>query len=173
MTRTRKILLAATGVVSLLAVAGLGDNGAVYELAKDGAKATKRFEFRGRTVRFSGDGKTLYLSVGSGSNVADDIGAAPQGGVERWARDKPLGYAWGSEQGRAEVRAYDPDGGNERVVATGLRNSLGLAATLAALAGATDRARRRCVNASRAAPITFTFPLKSFFQNAGDRNRDV
>ena len=80
-----------------------------------------------RDIAFSPDGKTLYLSVGSGSNAADDIGAAPQGDVERWARDKPLGYAWGSEQGRAEVRAYDPDGGNERVVATGLRNCSGMA----------------------------------------------
>ena len=52
---------------SLLAVAGLGDNGVVYELAKDGAKATKKFEFRGRTARFSGDGKTLLISSGNGS----------------------------------------------------------------------------------------------------------
>lgn len=80
-----------------------------------------------RDIAFSPDGKTLYLSVGSGSNVAEDIGAAPQGGVERWAHEKPLGYAWGSEEGRAEVRAYDPDGGNERVVATGLRNCSGMA----------------------------------------------
>lgn len=52
---------------SLLAVAGLGDNGAVYEVSKDGAKATKKFEFRGRTVRFSGDGKTLLISSGNAS----------------------------------------------------------------------------------------------------------
>ncbi|MGP2491512.1 PQQ-dependent sugar dehydrogenase [Mesorhizobium sp. PUT5] len=80
-----------------------------------------------RDIAFSPDGKTLYLSVGSGSNVAEDIGAAPQGGVERWVHEKPLGYAWGSEEGRAEVRAYDPDGGNGRVVATGLRNCSGMA----------------------------------------------
>ncbi|WP_315919108.1 sorbosone dehydrogenase family protein [Mesorhizobium sp. SP-1A] len=79
-----------------------------------------------RDIAFSPDGKTLYLSVGSGSNIAEDMGKAPKGGVERWARDKPLGYAWGAEQGRAEVRAYDPDGGNGRVVATGLRNCSGL-----------------------------------------------
>jgi WD40 repeat protein len=52
---------------SLLAVAGLSDNGAVYEVAKDGAKTTKKFEFRGRTARFSGDGKTLLISSGNGS----------------------------------------------------------------------------------------------------------
>jgi WD40 repeat protein len=48
---------------SLLAVAGLADNGAVYELPK----GTKKFEFRGRTARFSGDGKTLLISSASGS----------------------------------------------------------------------------------------------------------
>ncbi len=68
----------------------------------------------------------MYLSVGSGSNVAEAIGKAPEGGLENWAREKPLGYAWGSEEGRAEVRAYDPDGGNARVVATGLRNCSGM-----------------------------------------------
>lgn len=48
---------------TLLAVAGLADNGAVYELVKD----TRKFEFRGRTARFSADGKTLLISSGSGS----------------------------------------------------------------------------------------------------------
>ena len=48
---------------SLVAVAGLADNGAVYELVKD----TKKFEFRGRTARFTDDGKTLLVSSASGS----------------------------------------------------------------------------------------------------------
>ncbi len=46
-----------------LAIAGLADIGAVYELGK----STKKYEFRGRTARFSGDGKTLLISSGSGS----------------------------------------------------------------------------------------------------------
>jgi glucose/arabinose dehydrogenase len=79
-----------------------------------------------RDIAFSPDGKTLYLSVGSGSNVAEGIGKAPEGGIEAWATAKPMGAAWGSEEGRAEVRAYDPDGGNGRVVATGLRNCSGM-----------------------------------------------
>lgn len=79
-----------------------------------------------RDIAFSADGKTLYLSVGSGSNVAGDIGREPPGGLEEWARSQAPGAVWGSEEGRAEVRAYDPDGNNGRVVATGLRNCSGM-----------------------------------------------
>ncbi|TGQ34956.1 sorbosone dehydrogenase family protein [Mesorhizobium sp. M00.F.Ca.ET.216.01.1.1] len=79
-----------------------------------------------RDIAFSPDGKTLFLSVGSGSNVAEDIGAEPEGGFDAWTKSKPLGAAWGSEDGRADVLAYDPDGNNGRTVATGLRNCSGM-----------------------------------------------
>src|SRR5690606_13950433 len=59
-----------------------------------------------RDIAFSLDGKTLYLSIGSGSNVAQDIGSAPDGGLDAWTASAPLGAAWGSEQGRsARLRA--------------------------------------------------------------------
>ncbi len=48
---------------TLLAIAGLTDTGAVYEVAKE----AKKFEFRGRTAQFSADGKTLLISSASGS----------------------------------------------------------------------------------------------------------
>lgn len=48
---------------ALLAVAGLADNGTVYEVAK----GRKKFEFRGRTARFSADGKVLLVSSSNGS----------------------------------------------------------------------------------------------------------
>lgn len=79
-----------------------------------------------RDIAFSPDGKTLYLSVGSGSNVAEDMGKAPEGGLETWIKSKPLGATWGSEEGRADVQAFDPDGKNGRIVATGLRNCSGM-----------------------------------------------
>jgi glucose/arabinose dehydrogenase len=58
-----------------------------------------------RDLEFSPDGKTLYVSVGSRSNVDDD---------ER-------------EKRRAMILAFDPDGKNERVFADGIRNPVGLA----------------------------------------------
>src|SRR5262249_18996817 len=68
-------------------------------------------------------GKRLYFSVGSGSNVAEEV-------TEKMPADWPsthaLGAAWGAEAGRAEVRSYDPDGKDEKVGATGLRNCTGM-----------------------------------------------
>jgi glucose/arabinose dehydrogenase len=58
-----------------------------------------------RDVEFSKDGKTLFVSVGSRSNVSDDK----------------------SETRRADILAFDPDGKNERIFATGIRNAVGLA----------------------------------------------
>ena len=58
-----------------------------------------------RDLEFSPDGKTLYVSIGSRSNVDDDK----------------------SETRRARILAFDPDGKNERVFAYGIRNPVGLA----------------------------------------------
>jgi glucose/arabinose dehydrogenase len=58
-----------------------------------------------RDLQFSADGKTLYVSVGSRSNVSDDA----------------------SEARRAVILAFDPDGQNERMFAWGIRNPVGLA----------------------------------------------
>jgi glucose/arabinose dehydrogenase len=58
-----------------------------------------------RDLEFSPDGKTLYVSVGSRSNADDDK----------------------SEERRAVILAFDPDGKNERIFATGIRNPVGLA----------------------------------------------
>ncbi|MER8501203.1 sorbosone dehydrogenase family protein [Mesorhizobium sp. M0208] len=79
-----------------------------------------------RDIAFSLDGKTLFLSVGSDSNVAEDMDKQPDGGLDAWAKSKPLGAAWGPEDGRADVLAFDPDGKNPRTVATGLRNCTGM-----------------------------------------------
>jgi glucose/arabinose dehydrogenase len=81
-----------------------------------------------RDLAFSPDGSRLYVAIGSGSNVALDMSPAPfaEGGLEGWKKDKPLGAAWDTEEGRADVIAYDPDGKNAKIYATGLRNCSGL-----------------------------------------------
>lgn len=61
-----------------------------------------------RDLRFSADGRTLFVAVGSASNVDDPDTSA-------------------DEQGRARILAMDPDGANRRDFATGLRNPSGLA----------------------------------------------
>jgi len=79
-----------------------------------------------RDIVFSPDGKTMYLSVGSGSNVAEGIGKEPPGGLEAWAKDHALGDSWGSEEGRADVWSMTPDGKDKKIFATGLRNCAGM-----------------------------------------------
>jgi len=73
-----------------------------------------------RDIAFSPDGKTLFVSVGSNSNVAETM---PEGQV---AKNAPLGAAWGPEQNRADLLAFHPDGSGMRIFATGLRNCSGL-----------------------------------------------
>jgi glucose/arabinose dehydrogenase len=60
-----------------------------------------------RDVLFSRDGKTLYVAIGSGTNVQDN-GPEP-------------------EAGKANILAYNPDGGGRRVYASGLRNPVNMA----------------------------------------------
>jgi len=61
-----------------------------------------------RELRFSADGKTLFVGVGSASNV-DDPESSP------------------AETNRADILAFDPDGANQRIYAWGIRNPSGLA----------------------------------------------
>jgi glucose/arabinose dehydrogenase len=81
-----------------------------------------------RDIAFSPDGKRLLLSVGSGSNVALDMFPEPEvkGGLQAWIKSEPLGAGWDTEERRADVLSYDPDGKNEKIVATGLRNCAGV-----------------------------------------------
>jgi glucose/arabinose dehydrogenase len=58
-----------------------------------------------RDLAFSLDGRRLFVSVGSKSNVSDDA----------------------AEKDRARILEFAPDGGGKRVFATGIRNPVGLA----------------------------------------------
>jgi len=89
-----------------------------------------------RDLVFSPDGSRLFLSVGSGSNVALDMFPEPHltmipephnvDGLTQWTKTKPLGAAWDTEELRANVLSFDPNGKNLKIVATGLRNCAGM-----------------------------------------------
>jgi glucose/arabinose dehydrogenase len=80
-----------------------------------------------RDVVFSADGKTMYVSVGSASNVAEAMPRLSIADLDVYISNHPLGASWGNEADRADVLAFDPQGRNKRIVATGIRNCVGLA----------------------------------------------
>jgi glucose/arabinose dehydrogenase len=80
-----------------------------------------------RDVAFSPDGRTMYVSVGSGSNDAEDMRPLQAPQLAALQANHPAGAAWGDEEKRADVLAFDPNGGHMRIYATGIRNCSGLA----------------------------------------------
>jgi glucose/arabinose dehydrogenase len=81
-----------------------------------------------RDLAISRDGKRLFLSVGSGSNVGGDITTrmTPEQ-IRQNEKTHGRGATWGEEENRAVVRVFDPEGESLRNYATGLRNCSGLA----------------------------------------------
>lgn len=79
-----------------------------------------------RDIAFSEDGETMWIAVGSASNVAEQVSFPPKGGVETFIENHPPGEMWGTEENRAMVLAIDPDGTDQRAYATGLRNCSGM-----------------------------------------------
>ncbi len=62
-----------------------------------------------RDVAFGNDGKKMYVSVGSRSNVSEDQADDPR------------------ERNRADILEYNPDGTGFRIYASGIRNAVGIA----------------------------------------------
>jgi glucose/arabinose dehydrogenase len=81
-----------------------------------------------RDVAFSADGRRMFISVGSGSNVAEGMGRKDPEFVRRWEAAHGRGAAWDSETNRADILVTDPEGRAPlRTYATGIRNGVGLA----------------------------------------------
>ena len=80
-----------------------------------------------RDVAFSPDGATMYVSVGSGSNDAEGMSKLSDANLQNFIADHPLGATWGNESDRADVLAFDPQGKNKKIFATGIRNCVGMA----------------------------------------------
>jgi glucose/arabinose dehydrogenase len=78
-----------------------------------------------RDLAFSPGGETLYVAIGSQTNVAE--GQRPPPRAEAEALEKAEGLGAAAETGRALVAAFDPNGKGRRVYASGLRNCSGLA----------------------------------------------
>jgi len=76
-----------------------------------------------RDIVVSPDGQYIYVSVGSQSNVGDDMPKAPPA---NWVKTHGLGQPWGSEEGRAMVLRFKPDGSDRYVWADGIRNCVTL-----------------------------------------------
>jgi glucose/arabinose dehydrogenase len=77
-----------------------------------------------RDLAFSPDGATLYVAIGSRSNVAEGKTPPPRAEAEALEQAEGLGAA--AETGRALVAAFDPEGRGRRVFASGLRNCSGV-----------------------------------------------
>jgi glucose/arabinose dehydrogenase len=81
-----------------------------------------------RDLAVSRDGKRLFLSVGSASNLAGDMTTRlTREQIRQFEKTHGRGAAWGAEENRAVVRVFDPEGTRIRNYATGLRNCSGLA----------------------------------------------
>jgi glucose/arabinose dehydrogenase len=80
-----------------------------------------------RDIVFSPDGATMYVSVGSRSNDAEGMSRLSGANLQSFIADHPLGAAWGNETDRADVLAFDPQGKDKKIFATGIRNCVGMA----------------------------------------------
>jgi glucose/arabinose dehydrogenase/cytochrome c2 len=80
-----------------------------------------------RDIAFSADGTRLFVSVGSGSNVAERMSKKTPEQVKAWEAEHGLGAAWDGEVNRAAVLEFDTASpGAPRNFATGIRNCVSL-----------------------------------------------
>ena len=81
-----------------------------------------------RDVVFSRDGRRMFISVGSGSNIAQEMNKKTPEEIEAWEAEHGLGAAWGPESNRADILVTDPEGREPlHAYATGIRNGVGMA----------------------------------------------
>ena len=80
-----------------------------------------------RGVAFSRDGRRMFISVGSGSNVAEDDPVKSAADIRSWEAGHGRGAMWGPETNRADILVTDPEGLQPlKTFATGIRNGVGL-----------------------------------------------
>jgi glucose/arabinose dehydrogenase/cytochrome c2 len=80
-----------------------------------------------RDIAFSLDGKRMFVSVGSESNVAEQMPKKTVAEAQAFEKDHALGSTWGPEEYRANVLVFDAARpGKPKIYATGIRNCVGL-----------------------------------------------
>ena len=81
-----------------------------------------------RDIAFSRDGATLYVAVGSKTNVAEGVAEQAPSVIAHSEMGEIHGViASGPERDRATVLAFNSEGGERRVLASGLRNCAAVA----------------------------------------------
>jgi glucose/arabinose dehydrogenase/cytochrome c2 len=81
-----------------------------------------------RDVVFSKDGKRMFITVGSGSNVAEGMNKKTPEEIQAWEAENGVGAAWGSEEHRAQILVTDPEAHQPlKAYATGVRNGVSMA----------------------------------------------
>jgi glucose/arabinose dehydrogenase len=97
------------------------------EIVVKGLAPNSRYGHSTRDIAFSPDGKRMFVSVGSASNVAENMAKKSVAEAKAWEAEHGLGAAWDSEANRADVLVFDV-GSNEpgKVFASGIRNCVGL-----------------------------------------------
>ncbi len=81
-----------------------------------------------RDIAFSLDGKRMYLSIGSGSNIAEGMSKKSVAEIQAWEAQYGRGAAWDIETLRADILVTDPEGRQPlHAFATGIRNPSGIA----------------------------------------------
>lgn len=79
-----------------------------------------------RDLAVAADGSRLFVAVGSRSNVAEGMPERNPEAIRSYEAARGRGAAWDTEEDRAVVRLFDPEGREIRNYATGLRNCSGL-----------------------------------------------
>jgi glucose/arabinose dehydrogenase len=81
-----------------------------------------------RDIVFSSDNQRMFISVGSGSNVAEGLSPKSSDAIHLWETQHGRGAAWDGETNRADILVSDPEGREPlHTFATGIRNGVGLA----------------------------------------------
>jgi hypothetical protein len=80
-----------------------------------------------RDIVFSPDGRRMYISVGSLSNVAESMPKKTPAQVGEWEAAHGLGATWDQEENRADVLVFDVRSPQTaKVFASGIRNCVSL-----------------------------------------------